>query len=394
MRMKMPTDLFILEKLETVIEKKLEHILVDEIASGPNGFSTNESENIIGLNLDSLKFRNIDFLKNLKNLKELVLRNNQICDITTLGNLRKLTYLDLSENSISETSILGCLSNLTHLILRRNKITNISFLKSLRALNVLDIGFNKVHDVSCLKNLHNLKKLDLDFNWITDLPKEIAFLEKLEYLSMNGNPLERPPYGIANAGIQNIQNFFLNELSPKTGKNKKSIRNNMKRKKIFICYSHSDTEWLKRVQTHLSALEDDMADIDVWDDTQIRAGMKWETEIAKALSEAKISVLLISADFLASDFIKENELPPLLDAAREKGTVILPLILKPSRFEKNKNLSQFQAINPPANPLILLDEGKQEEILVKLVDRIEEILSNDDTALINQFDVGDTNDNR
>jgi internalin A len=146
------------------------------------------------------------------------------------------------------------------------------------------------------------------------------------------------------------------------------------RTKIFISYSHNDKEWLTRVQKHLKTLENEGIDVDVWDDTRIKAGDKWKLEIKRALDEAKIAILLISTDFLASDFIAKNELPPLLKAAEQNGAVILPLILKPSRFTKHKELSEFQAVNDPTRPLIKLEEAEQEEILVKLTGIIEDNL--------------------
>jgi hypothetical protein len=53
----------------------------------------------------------------------------------------------------------------------------------------------------------------------------------------------------------------------------------------------------------------------------LRAGDKWKREIEKALQRATAAVLLVSADFLASDFITDNELPPLLKNAEEQGRV-------------------------------------------------------------------------
>jgi GTPase SAR1 family protein len=146
------------------------------------------------------------------------------------------------------------------------------------------------------------------------------------------------------------------------------------RTKVFISYSHNDREWLTRLQKHLKTLEHEGIDVDVWDDTRIKAGDKWKLEIKRALDEAKIAVLLISTDFLASDFIAKNELPPLLKASKQNGAVILPLILKPSRFTKHKELSEFQAVNDPARPLIELKEAEQEKILVKLTGIIEDNL--------------------
>jgi protein-tyrosine-phosphatase len=141
------------------------------------------------------------------------------------------------------------------------------------------------------------------------------------------------------------------------------------RKKVFVSYSHTDSEWLKRIQIHLKDLTR-RGLVDLWDDTKIQSGSQWREEIRGALESAKVAVLLISADFIASDFIAEDELPPLLAAAENDGVVILPLILSPSRFEKIESLSRFQSINPPSKPLIGLPKVEQETYLVKLGDDI------------------------
>ena len=137
------------------------------------------------------------------------------------------------------------------------------------------------------------------------------------------------------------------------------------RRKVFVSYSHKDSGWLKRLQIHLRPLE--VAGlVELWDDTKIRPGARWRDEIIEALDTSAVLVLLISADFLASDFIAENELPPLLAAAERDGVKTLPLILSPSRFEKIESLQRFQPINPPSKPLLKLDKDEQEAYLVKL----------------------------
>ncbi|HYR10634.1 MAG TPA: toll/interleukin-1 receptor domain-containing protein, partial [Longimicrobium sp.] len=120
--------------------------------------------------------------------------------------------------------------------------------------------------------------------------------------------------------------------------------------RVFISYSHADAEWLERLQKHLKPLQRE--GIEVWDDTRLKAGEQWREEIREALAKTKVAVLLISADFLASDFIVTNELPPLLKAAEEDGATILPVIISPCRFTREASLSRFQAVNDPAKPLL------------------------------------------
>ncbi|MCK5058119.1 MAG: TIR domain-containing protein, partial [Candidatus Aminicenantes bacterium] len=163
----------------------------------------------------------------------------------------------------------------------------------------------------------------------------------------------------------------------RAGMEKAGMARTGKRHKIFISYSHKDKEWLERVLTHLKALPDEAIETDTWADTRIKAGMKWQEEISKALEAARVAVLLISPDFLASDFIKKVELPALLQAAETDGTAILPVILSPSRFSSHKALSQFQSINDPVQPLVDLSKGEQDRILVKLTGTIEDYLLNE-----------------
>lgn len=115
------------------------------------------------------------------------------------------------------------------------------------------------------------------------------------------------------------------------------------REQVFISYSHDDSEWLERLWIHLKPLERGGL-IKIWDDTKIRSGSKWRQEIRDAIGSAKVAILLVSASFLASDFIMDNEIPPLLAAAEDDGAVILPVIVSPCRFRQTKNLSEFQAV--------------------------------------------------
>lgn len=142
------------------------------------------------------------------------------------------------------------------------------------------------------------------------------------------------------------------------------------RGRVFFSYSHADAAYLDRMLVHLRPVERSGA-INLWSDTKIRAGDRWKEEIRAAVAEAKVAVLLISADFLASDFIATNELPPLLSAAELEGARIIPIIVKPSRFVRDGSLARFQALNDPRTPLIRMAEADREELYAKLAELIE-----------------------
>lgn len=134
---------------------------------------------------------------------------------------------------------------------------------------------------------------------------------------------------------------------------------------VFISYSHRDAQWLERLQVHLKPLEKQNL-IDLWDDKRIKAGAQWKKEISKALAKAKVAILLISADFLASDFIVDNELPPLLQSAKENNTRIIPIIISASPFDVDPYLSEFQALNDPNNPIVGMKPNEQEDLFSKV----------------------------
>lgn len=142
------------------------------------------------------------------------------------------------------------------------------------------------------------------------------------------------------------------------------------RNTVFISYSHVDKAWLGLLRRHLKHLERDHA-IKVWHDEKIKLGTKWRNEIKSALKSAKIAICLVSADFIASDFIIKDELPPMLEAAKKDGAKIIPLIISPCEFEDSA-LSQFQSVNDPTKPLTAISKNDQELLFLKLSRAIKE----------------------
>ena len=144
---------------------------------------------------------------------------------------------------------------------------------------------------------------------------------------------------------------------------------------IFISYAHSDKKWLERLQKHLKVLSKYFESVDYWDDTKIKGGDKWKKEIENAIKKANVAILLVSTDFLSSDFISTDELPPLLRKAEEEGTRILPLIVSPCAFTMSE-ISDFQAVNNPEKTLadMASDEAAVERVYLELIKNIQELL--------------------
>lgn len=145
------------------------------------------------------------------------------------------------------------------------------------------------------------------------------------------------------------------------------------RTKVFISYCHKDVRYSDRLHVHLAFSERDRL-ADIRDDTKILLGSLWHEEINKALLCAKVAVLLVSADFLASRFIAEIELPSLLAAAQLDGALILPVILSPCRFADSE-LSQFQTVNSPSKPLTSMNFNDKEAVWDRIAVTVKGVIN-------------------
>lgn len=163
------------------------------------------------------------------------------------------------------------------------------------------------------------------------------------------------------------------ELStlPTIARQRFDVSDEIVKEKVFISYSHADNSFLAEIQRHFKPF---LNKIDYWDDTKILPGQKWKEEIENALKYTKVAILLISTDFLGSDFVMNHELPKLLNSAEKDGTVILSVILKPCLFEEFEDLNKFQAMNPPNRPISRMSDDERDELLVNLVRQTKRIL--------------------
>lgn len=82
------------------------------------------------------------------------------------------------------------------------------------------------------------------------------------------------------------------------------------RNKVFISYAHEDDHVASDLKKHLTTRL--RSEASVWIDTEMQAGDKWEATLNNALNSSNCALLLLSVDFLSSDYITQHELPRIL----------------------------------------------------------------------------------
>lgn len=136
------------------------------------------------------KIKDLNFLKDLTQLKRLTLTNHLIEDTEILNNFPQLEILDLSENRIRNTNGLKELIHLKKLKLNSCGIRSIDFISKLQSLQRLELNNNHINELSAIKEILNLKFLEIEKNNITDISIAENF-KKLVLLKAGNNNIVR-----------------------------------------------------------------------------------------------------------------------------------------------------------------------------------------------------------
>ena len=118
---------------------------------------------------------------------------------------------------------------------------------------------------------------------------------------------------------------------------------------IFIAYAREDAAMLKKLRKQLKVLER-TKNIHIWYDGLINVGQYWEQEIKDALHNADIILLLISSDFLASDYCYENEMTTALELHQQGNVRTVPIILRECLW-KDTPFATLQALPQDGVPV-------------------------------------------
>lgn len=118
---------------------------------------------------------------------------------------------------------------------------------------------------------------------------------------------------------------------------------------VFFSYSHRDEILRDELAKHLSIMKR-QGTISAWYDRQITAGSEWAGEIDDHLNSARVILLLISADFLASDYCWDVELKRAIERHEAGDACVIPIILKPVDWS-GAPFSKLQALPKNAHPV-------------------------------------------
>lgn len=118
---------------------------------------------------------------------------------------------------------------------------------------------------------------------------------------------------------------------------------------IFISYSHTDTDLASLLDIHLAALRREGL-VATWFDRQIGPGEQWRTTIDERLDRAAIVLLLVSANFIASDYCWDVELRHAMDRHAAGKARIIPVILRDCEWQ-HLPIGAFQAVPSGTRPV-------------------------------------------
>jgi WD40 repeat protein/nucleoside phosphorylase len=145
--------------------------------------------------------------------------------------------------------------------------------------------------------------------------------------------------------------------------------------KIFYCYAHEDEGLRNKLEKHLRPLKH-LGLISEWHDRNIQAGTHWERDIATHLNTANIILLLVSPDFISSEYCFGVEMQKALERQRLGEAYIIPIILRSVYWEETP-IGQLQALPTDGKPVTLWSDQDQafDDVARSIYKVVKELLS-------------------
>ncbi|MDF5710329.1 MAG: toll/interleukin-1 receptor domain-containing protein [Nostoc sp. S4] len=140
--------------------------------------------------------------------------------------------------------------------------------------------------------------------------------------------------------------------------------------KVFFSYSHKDEALRDELATHLSMMKR-QGIIEAWHDREISAGSEWANAIDDNLEVADIILLLVSANFLASDYCYDKEMTRAMERHETREARVIPIILKPTDWN-GAPFGKLQALPKNAKPVTTWPD--QDEAFLNVAQGIRKVV--------------------
>jgi len=133
---------------------------------------------------------------------------------------------------------------------------------------------------------------------------------------------------------------------------------------IYISYSHRDQEWYDLLTTHLKPILGP-PELSAWDEFRILASDPGEKELDILPESARLAVILVSADYLTSDYLMERDLPRLVELARSGEVTLTWVCVRPCDWTASA-LASIQALSDPGKALSEMSPLDRDKALVQI----------------------------
>lgn len=158
-------------------------------------------------------------------------------------------------------------------------------------------------------------------------------------------------------------------------------------KTVFFSYSHKDEPLRDLLADHLSLMIR-QGEVTAWYDREISAGDEWKDKIDEHLNNADIILLLVSANFLASDYCYDVEMNLAMQRHKTGDARVIPIILKPVDWS-NAPFSKLQTLPKNSKPITSWKNMDEAMLSVargirQAIDGIELLTPNPQPALFQQ----------
>lgn len=142
---------------------------------------------------------------------------------------------------------------------------------------------------------------------------------------------------------------------------------------IFCSYAHEDQLFAHQLKTHFAPLER-LYPWMFWTDMEICAGEEWDRTIQKYLNTAQVILLLISPDFMASDYCYKKELKRAMERHERGEAHVIPIIIRPVVHWKKTRFGKLQALPDDGRPITDRYWPRHEDVLHHVVGKIAETI--------------------